>query len=360
MADSLYTYTLKNGATFKVRASSESAAKKKADSYAKEKKTSVSSKGSSSTSSGSSRTLTVPEPKKTSVGRRVIGQYNNVDIYEGDDRDIQEQMAEINKGRSSSSSRTRTDAPDVGGIYDDVIKSNPVLADMLKDPKAKARYDALSPDLQGIFLQTARSLGKAIESGKVVNPNIELTAKENRKLLQQAESELDPYYREQMSFLKDDFNTSVDRLMEDYGSATAREKDKFKRTLETQAGTEAEQGTAFSSGRVDRETQTVTEEQQALDDAAITATRTATDRAKDFEKKAGSSALRSLNLPSLSTFTATNRGINDGGSRTLYEGLGNVKLGSQEKERTTAVSQRKSELEQAFRANRILDLSKLR
>ena len=307
------------------------------------------------------RTVTVPttQTKTTtpSSNKKVIGKYNGQDIYSGSDADVQAQMLEIDKGKGST--KTSTPAPDVGGIYAGVIKSNPVFADMLKDPAMKAQYDSLPPDLQGIFLQTANSLGKAIESGKVINPNIELTPAENAKLLKQAETELDPYYREQLGIMQDDFSTSIGRLMEDYGKATSREGDKFKRTLDTQAETEAGQGTTYSSGRVDREKQTVTEEQQALDDAATTLERSATDKAKAFEEKAGSSALRTLNIPGLTTLSATNTGLTSGPSRQLYAGRGNIELGTTQKERVTAVGQRKNELEEAFRKNRLLDLTKL-
>lgn len=305
------------------------------------------------------RTVAVPTQTapKTSLTKKVIGQYNGKDIYAGNDAEIQAQMRTIDKGTTKP--KSTLPAPDLGGIYSAVTQSNPVLADMLKDPAMKAQYDSLPPDLQGIFLQTANSLGKAIESGKVINPNIELTPAENAKLLKQAETELDPYYKEQLGILQDDFTTSVGRLMEDYGKATSREADKFKRTLDTNAETEAQQGTVYSSGRMDRETQTVTEEQQALDDAATTLERDATDKAKAFEEKAGSAALRSLNIPGLTTLKATNTGLTSGDSRQLYTGRGNIKLGTTQKDRTTAVGQRKNELEEAFRKNRLLDLTKL-
>ncbi len=311
-------------------------------------------------------TTTTPAPKttttSTSSAKKVIGQYQGYDIYSGTDADIQAQQREIDskvRGGNTSTPTTTSQAPDVGGIYASVIGSNPVLADMLKDPATKAQYDALTPDLQGIFLQTAQSLGKAITDGKVVNPNIELTPAENQKLIDQAHSELDPYYQEQLGLLKGDFTTSISRLMEDYNTATGREGAKFKNTLDTNAESEAGAGTTYSSGRVDRENQAVTTEQQALDDAALGATRSATDTAKAYEGKVGSSAIRSLNIPSLTTYSATNTGLNTGGSRNLYDTNGNIALGTVAKDQTTAEQQRRSQLETAFRASRQLDLSAL-
>ncbi len=245
------------------------------------------------------------------------------------------------------------------GIYDSTIKTNPFLSDLLKDPATKNMYDSLPADLQGIFLQTAGALGKMVESGKVVNPDIELTPEQNAKLLAQAHSELDPYYQEKLNFLKGDLTKSTSRLMEDYNKGLSREGDNFKQTLDTQAENEAGQGTAFSSGRVNREKRTVNLEQNKLDDALTQATRSGQDTATAFEKNAGSNNLRSLDIPSISSYTASTTGLNQTGGRSLYSPLGTSTLGDLSKEQTTAEAARKSQLETAFRSNRLLDLSTL-
>ena len=251
-------------------------------------------------------------------------------------------------------------AADTGSsLYDIAIQNSPLLAEQLRDPAKRAQFEALPDDLKGIYVQTMRSLEGAIEAGKVVNPNIEITPAENRKLLEQARTELEPYYAEQLDFLRDDFETSIDRLTTDVGKAVSRAKDPFAETLRSAAEDEAQAGLTYSSGRLRRENARVDKANQAIEDLVTEARRSATDAATQYERKAGSSALRTLNIPTLNTYQATNRGIVDTGTRRLYEPTTGDALGSIEKEKTTAVEARRSELEDALRRSRILDLAGL-
>lgn len=249
--------------------------------------------------------------------------------------------------------------PVTPSMYDGIIAGNPFLSSQLQNPETRRMFDSLPPDLQAIYLQTATSLGKTIESGKVVNPNIELTPAENQKLLEQARAEIDPYYQEKITGMKQDFQTSISRLMEDYNKGVTRRADQFKTTLEDQAETEADRGLAFSSGRKERLDRTINLENNALSDAATSLTRTGEDQARSLERNIGTSGLRSLNIPGLTTYSASESGYNPSGSRDLFAPLGNVNIGEVGKAQTVDEAQRKSQLETAFRANRVLDLSKL-
>ena len=292
------------------------------------------------------------QPSQSTAGRSVVGNYKGVPIYSGNDAEIQRQMASIDQGG------TQATAPS-GAKKPVNYAGSTLMEEQFQDPKKKAAFDALPEDLQAIYTQTMRSLEKSIESGKVVNPNIEITPAQNRKLLAQAETELDPYYKERLGFLKNDFETSVSRLTEDYGKIAERRKDPFKETLEATAESEAQAGTAFSSGRNDRERRLVMDEQQSLDDLTTQATRAANDSAKSLERNIGSGALRSLNIPGINTYQATNTGIETSGSRQLYDPTTGNALGDLNKERTTAIEGRRSELEDTLRRNRNLDLSAL-
>jgi len=261
--------------------------------------------------------------------------------------------------KTNTPTPTPTPTKTTTSAYDTLIKNNPVLAEQLKDPAVKAQFDSLPEDLQAIYLQTASALGKAIESGKVVNPNIKITAAENRKLLKQAETEIEPYYKEKFDLLKNDFETSISRLLGDVGKSAERANESFGLQLGNEAESEAQSGTTFSSGRVDRKNRSITLEQNALDDMTEGANRNAQDLATAYEKQAGSDNLRSLNIPGLTTYRASDAGVGAGGSRSLYAPLGNIKLGEINKQKEVDTATRKSELESAFRSNRILDLSKL-
>ena len=215
------------------------------------------------------------------------------------------------------------------------------------------------PELAGLLPGLESILNKAIESGKVVNPNIEISPAQIQQFLTQATTELEPYYKERLGLLKNDLDVSMKRLTEDYAKGIERAKDPFKQELATQAEGEAQSGTAFSSGRADREKRTVDVQQNKLEDFTTQATRNIQDTGLAYEKEAGSDLARSLNLPTLTGYSASNTGITPGVTRSVYAPLGNIPLGSVGKERETALRTRASELEETYRRNRILDLSPL-
>ncbi len=249
---------------------------------------------------------------------------------------------------------------DTSGMYASLISGNPFLADYMKDPTIKARFDSLPADLQGVFLQSVSALGKAVSDGKTINPDIELTPEQNKQFLDQAHSELDPYYQEVLRTTGSDIDTSISRLMEDYRKGVSRETSAFPQKLQDQAQTEADAGTAFSSGRQDRERKIMLNEQNVLDDAFTTASRATNDKIQGYEKTAGSDAAsRFLNLPGMENYSVNTDGISPSGSvRQLYSPLGGL-MGTAAKDEATAVANRKSQLETAFRGNRVLNLSSL-
>lgn len=264
-------------------------------------------------------------------------------------------------GNGSSTTTSSNSAPSVPDLYASLVSSNPFLSDQLNDPTKKAQFDALPDDLKGIYLQTASSLGKAVESGKVVNPNIQLTPADNQKLLDQATSELDPYYQEQLGFLKSDFQTSIGRLMQDYNTGVGRAQDTFKQTLDTNSENAAENGTTYSSTRNQQEGRTVQLQNNALNDALTSAQRNAQDAETNYERTAGSDAVRSLGgIPNLTNYTANNTGsFLATGSADAYTPLGTSTIGSLNKDRTVDINNRQSQLASDLQSNRILDLSTL-
>jgi peptidoglycan hydrolase-like protein with peptidoglycan-binding domain len=243
--------------------------------------------------------------------------------------------------------------------WDSIINSDPLLSAYLKDPEVRKLFDASPDDLKSLFLQSARSLQKGIEDGKVINPNIEITPEKLKEFYTLATSELDPYYKEQMANYQEDLNTSISRLSEDYNKTIERTKDPFRKTLETQAGTEAEQGTVYSSGRQDRLSETVNQQQQQLSDVFTAAQRKTQDLGTNYERQMGSSAARSLNLPGITSFNATETGITPGQQSIGFTPSGNSLIGTLPGQREVAIRTRASGLEKDYRSNRILNTSAL-
>ena len=243
--------------------------------------------------------------------------------------------------------------------FESLIASDPFTSEQLKDPNKRAQFDSMPEDLQAIYLQTSATLSKAISAGKVVNPDVEITPEKSKEFLDQAVSELEPYYQEKYTVLKSDVDKSAGRLIEDFRKGVDRRKDVFKKTLEDTAQAEAESGTVYSSGRIEREARTVDLENQALSDAETTTARGVEDIGRTFEKEAGSDRARTLNIPGLESFRATPTGYSPGPTRSLFQPFTSI-VGNIAKERDVATKTRQSELEKTYRAGRVLDLSTFR
>lgn len=237
--------------------------------------------------------------------------------------------------------------------FDGMVDSDPFLSEQ------KDRFDSLPDEMKAVLLGLSNNLAKAIESGKVVNPEVEITPEKSKEFLDQAVSELEPYYQEKYSVLRSDVEKSAGRLIEDYKTGVTRRQPAFKKTLDDQAQAEAESGTVYSSGRLDREQRTVDLENQTLEDAAKTTFRGVEDVGRAFEKEAGSERARTLNIPGLESFRATPTGYTQSNpTRSLYQPFTSIE-GSLAKEKKVAQKTRQSELEGAYRSGRILDLRRL-
>lgn len=248
-----------------------------------------------------------------------------------------------------------------GAGYDSIIAQDPILADMLSSPEKRAEFDALPPELQGTFLEMSRAASRAIEAGRVINPDlVKITPAQLKQFYDQAEDELDPYYKEKFSLLKGDIDRSISRLVKDYTTEVGRSEAGFKEDLQAQAQDASESGTVYSSGRQQQEQRRVLTQNQALEDTTKSLTRNVQDLGFSYEEQAGSDRARTLSIPTIPTFTATARGTyTPQDRRTLFFPSGKAGMGTIGKDRETALRARQNELEKSFRTSRVLDTSSL-
>jgi len=417
MATKSYTFTTANGKKFKVNASSDSEARKKAEKLAKNEYGSTLAGTTTAKTTAPAKETKDTKQKTTDSGRSTSSGSSKVSApnvtrnlepgSQGDDvKQLQSWLVSMGysipggatgyygsqtkaavakwqadngvaagadagyfgpKSRQAATGRTAAPTPSQPtspaapkGKYDDMIANNPALADALGDADSRAKFDAMPEDLQGYLLENANALSKAIEAGSVVNPDIEINPSQVRKFLKQAEKEIDPYYQEKLGLLRDGIETSLGRLSEDFTKTVERGQETFRQNVQDQSQAEAEAGMAYSSGRQKRLDRTVQVENDALADLATGASRSARDMGVQFEETAGSDAARKLNIPSINLVTANAKGsYSPTGSRSLFDPLGSVELGSVGRERKSAVEARKSELERNYRSGRVLDLSNL-
>lgn len=258
--------------------------------------------------------------------------------------------------QSYNASKSGASQPQVSSV----AMQDPLISQLLSNPEKKTAFDSLDGAAQQMFMQTASSLNKAIENGKVVNPNISISPEQLKQFYDQASSELDPHYTEQFSSLRGNLDLSLARMSEDYTKAVTRAEDPFKQALAAQAETEAQQGTAFSSERNRREATAVSDQTNRLSDAFSTTQRNAQDLLRGYESNVGTNRARSISMPNLTPYSATTNGFSPTSSRTLDPGLlGGISFGTLGSQQETAKRTRQNELEQSYRQNRVLDYSSL-
>lgn len=240
-----------------------------------------------------------------------------------------------------------------GGQTDDVI-----LNDVLNDPDSKTAFDSLPEDIQGLIQAVLDQLNLSIEAGNVVNPDIEITQEEADKFLAQAETELEPFFQEQLANFKQDLATSTQRLQEDFETGVRRAEEPFKQNLLAQAETEAQAGLAFGSERGRREQTNIRGQQERIEDVTKGVARSFQDIGRRAERKIGSEAFAGLGVPAVQQFGVSRQGFTPSGTRQLFTPQGNL-LGEDVKAKKVAVKSRASDLETEFRRERSLNLSNL-
>lgn len=251
---------------------------------------------------------------------------------------------------------TNSEVADEFSIF---INNDPFITEQFKDANIKAKFDKLPKELKLAYIQSMQSLGNSIEAGKVVNPNISITPAQAKEFTDQAFTELDPYYQEQIKLYKQDLDTSISRLQQDFDKGIRSAEEPFKENLAAQAESEAQAGLTYGSERVKREGQAVQDQQQKIEDYTTTAQRNAEDIAKTGERKLGSDLMGKVAMPTLGNYQVSNKGFSQTGSRNLSSALTGGLIGEMPKAETVALTGRSSDLEDAYRKQRILSLSPL-
>jgi hypothetical protein len=194
-----------------------------------------------------------------------------------------------------------------------------------------------------------------LDKGLTVNPQIELDPSQIQAFLDQAQTELSPYYTQQIAAIKDDLTRSLDNMQKQYDLQKKGAETSLKNSLRTTQENAAEKGTIFSGARGLAEQNLKTEQQRQLDLAQLQNESNAGNVVRTAERSIGSSNLSGTYLPSL-----TNYSVGANGefvpSRTLnFSGTGGI-TGSLEREKLAAVKTRQNELELAARQSRALSL----
>lgn len=241
--------------------------------------------------------------------------------------------------KNSPNTQTNQQTNQSNSIFDTLIANNPLIQDWLKDSKNKSDFDALDDTLKMAWITSMNSVQQSIEAGKVINNKLDLSNPTvMKRFIDDATTQLDPYYKEQFRQYEQDLGNSLERMDTDYKNAISRSEDDFKLGLGKQAESEAQSGTAFSSGRTDRLGQSITEQQQGIDDATTALLRNKQDLAQNAERTLGSDAFSKFSGKfGANQYQVGQNGYTNIGSRSLFTPQGQL-LGSLPGDRTVAIN----------------------
>ncbi len=182
------------------------------------------------------------------------------------------------------------------------------------------------PALDAILAQLQAQIQAQQEAGQMINPKIELTPSEVKKFLDQATGEIDPYYAEQITSVRQDLDRNLDELEQSYQLQKKQYESDFKENLGSKREDLAGVGLTFSGARGQQEKALVENQGRQLEASAAAAGSRAAKAIADTESKIGSRNLSSLSMPNLVEYGASTEGT--GGltaRRTLNFGTqGNV------------------------------------
>jgi len=211
--------------------------------------------------------------------------------------------------------------------------------------------------LDEILVAMQEMIDNMNDQGQIVNPNIELTPAEIQGFLDQAVTELDPYYSSYIESIKTDLADDISQLQESYNLNKEQRIADFQSSLGAQRETEATRGTIFSGGRMKRAEALKGQHERSLQALEAGTLGTARNLGTTAERDIGSTALGGVNIPQIQTGSLGFMGegqyvpISD---RSLYNLQGGV-YGSKQRERKTSELLRASELEAAKRSSRALN-----
>jgi len=219
----------------------------------------------------------------------------------------------------------------------------------------RMQYDTGNPQLDELLNKgLVPGLQSILDSGKVLNPDVELTPAQITEFTNLASSKISPYYRSQIESIQKDLGLSVDNLQKQYEVSKQGAEEGFKQSLGTQRESMSGLGTTFSGQRGQAENQMVSAQNRALNLNALQTENQIGGEMRRLEGQIGSSNLPSV--PSWQTYQATAEG--KGGftpGRVLnFGGTGGV-MGSLPQEQIQAEELRLSKYKKAARENRSLD-----
>jgi len=199
---------------------------------------------------------------------------------------------------------------------------------------------------------------KQAAAGKILNPAVALEPSVIQQFLTEAETELNPYYKEQVDAIKEDITKNIEYLSKQYEYNKEKSISEFKDTLAGTREQAAGAGTIFSGTRGKSEQEAAQAATRSLDFAGDTFASQMGDIYRSGEKLAGTRTISDLGIKPVEYGALSQAG--QGGytsTRSAQDYFSPLEsTGSLERERLTAVELSKQNKENLYRTRKAYEI----
>lgn len=128
-----------------------------------------------------------------------------------------------------------------------------------------------SPSLDAILAQNVGTIQQKIKAGQTINPDLDITPALVGQFTQEAHTQADPYYQQQLSDEIDNINANLQNAQTQYENNVANSNTAFQQNLLATRNQDASEGNAFSGQRGLTEQQDLDVQNRNLANLASTA-----------------------------------------------------------------------------------------
>lgn len=211
----------------------------------------------------------------------------------------------------------------------------------------------LPPEFQQLYTQLETYLQQLTQRGQVLNPDVNITPEQTLAFLNQAQTEINPYYAGQLKLAKDSLSKTLNYAIGNEQQSEQQAQRDYSTNLRTLGETAADRGFAQSGLRQRDEGNLAYDTQTSIDNARKALSYNSGNAASTFAQQYGSDNLPNPTIGQAPRVLAGQPNFQTGGgsnplyqlSPDVYSGL----KGSSQYQQQADISNRASQLESAFR-----------
>lgn len=167
------------------------------------------------------------------------------------------------------------------------------------------------PELDELYNRMEKYITDLQAQGKKLNPNIEISPQTAQQFLNQATSEIEPFYAQKFRAIEENVRRNLSEQQRSYELQKEGQQAQFKQNLENIRERNAQAGTAFSGRRNLQEQQAQESQQRSLEGLGLSTGSQLGGTLRSAESQIGTGRTLGLGVPNVNVPTATTAGQGD-------------------------------------------------